>query len=101
MGLEAETACRLALRSVVGAAQPAAESPESFATLRERATSKGGTTFAALEVMRAKDIPGAIGAEMRVAIDRGSEGERHWGEMDAKFRKAPRRPLFTAGASGS
>ncbi len=73
LGLEAETARRLALQTVVGAAQLAANSPESFATLRERVTSKGGTTFAALEVMRARDIPGAIGAAMRAASDRGRE----------------------------
>ncbi|MBL8377596.1 MAG: pyrroline-5-carboxylate reductase, partial [Burkholderiales bacterium] len=73
LGLEAETARRLALQTVVGAAQLAANSPETFATLRERVTSKGGTTFAALEVMHARDIPGAIGAAMRAASERGRE----------------------------
>jgi pyrroline-5-carboxylate reductase len=73
LGLEAETARRLALQTVVGAAQLAANSPETFATLRERVTSKGGTTFAALEVMRAKDLAGTIGTAMQAASDRGRE----------------------------
>ncbi|MBL8382663.1 MAG: pyrroline-5-carboxylate reductase [Burkholderiales bacterium] len=73
LGLAPDTARRLALQTVVGAAQLAAASPEDFATLRERVTSKGGTTAAALEVMRRHDLAGAIAAAMRAASERGRE----------------------------
>ena len=46
----AETARRLALETFSGAAQPRARQRRARATLRERVTSKGGTTERALEV---------------------------------------------------
>ena len=73
LGLEDETARRLALQTFVGAAQLAAASSDSFATLRERVTSKGGTTAAALEVMRERNIAAGIGAAMQAASARGKE----------------------------
>ncbi|MBA3581226.1 MAG: pyrroline-5-carboxylate reductase [Gammaproteobacteria bacterium] len=50
LGLNTEQARLLTLQTVFGAAKMAVESPESTATLRERVTSKGGTTAAALAV---------------------------------------------------
>lgn len=73
LGLEDETARRLALQTFVGAAQLALASSESFATLRERVTSKGGTTAAALEVMREHRIAESIAAAMQAASRRGQE----------------------------
>ena len=73
LGLEDETARRLALQTFVGAAQLALASRESFATLRERVTSKGGTTAAALEVMRERGIAESIAAAMQAASRRGQE----------------------------
>jgi pyrroline-5-carboxylate reductase len=48
LGLSPEDARRLALATFVGASRLASESAEPVAVLRERVTSKGGTTFAAL-----------------------------------------------------
>ena len=73
LGLDDETARRLALQTVVGAAQLAAQSPESFATLRERVTSRGGTTAAALAVMDERAIANSIARAMKAASERGHE----------------------------
>ena len=64
---------QLALQTFVGAAQLAAISPETFATLRERVTSKGGTTAAALAVMDEHGIAQSIGAALKAASERGRE----------------------------
>uniref|UniRef100_UPI004048C510 pyrroline-5-carboxylate reductase n=1 Tax=Polynucleobacter sp. TaxID=2029855 RepID=UPI004048C510 len=50
-GLSQEQARLLAVQTLHGAAKLAAQSSESPATLRERVTSKGGTTHAALTVL--------------------------------------------------
>ena len=73
LGLEEETARQLALQTVLGAAQLAAQSSESFATLRERVTSKGGTTAAALAVMGERGIAQSLALAMRAASERGRE----------------------------
>lgn len=54
LGLEPETARRLTLDTVLGAARLAVISDESAAVLRQRVTSKGGTTEAALNALAAK-----------------------------------------------
>lgn len=51
LGLSPEQARRLAVATFAGGSALAAQSPEPLAILRERVTSKGGTTFAALSVM--------------------------------------------------
>ena len=56
LGLSEEVARLLAIDTVFGAAKLALESPDSPATLRERVTSKGGTTERALEVLEAGNI---------------------------------------------
>ena len=56
MGLTREQSQRLAVSTVVGAGALAAESGESPRVLRERVTSKGGTTAAALAVMEEEDL---------------------------------------------
>ena len=48
MGLDAETATRLAIGTFAGAARLAQDASEPPEVLRERVTSKGGTTYAAL-----------------------------------------------------
>jgi pyrroline-5-carboxylate reductase len=77
MGLPAEQALQLAIGTFSGASQLAAQSGEAPAVLRERVTSKGGTTFAALEHMRAADIAahfvGAMHAAERRAKALGDE----------------------------
>ena len=51
MGLSAEQAHQLAVGTFVGAAALARSSTESPAVLRQRVTSKGGTTYAAISAM--------------------------------------------------
>ncbi|ANJ00358.1 pyrroline-5-carboxylate reductase [Polynucleobacter wuianus] len=52
LGLDAQTARKLAYATLEGATQLAHNSDEHAGVLRERVTSKGGTTAAALEVMK-------------------------------------------------
>ena len=52
LGLDAKTARQLAYATLEGAIQLAHNSDEHAGILRERVTSKGGTTAAALEVMK-------------------------------------------------
>lgn len=73
MGLTAEQGRQLSLATFVGAAQLAAQSTDAVSVLRERVTSKGGTTYAALTSMAGSDIKGAIKTAMLAAAARGKE----------------------------
>lgn len=73
MGLDAEQARRLALSTFLGAAQLAAQSGDPVEVLRQRVTSKGGTTHAALASMEAAGVKEAIVAAMKAAAARGRE----------------------------
>jgi pyrroline-5-carboxylate reductase len=73
LGLTAEQGKQLALATFVGAAQLAAQSAEPVALLRERVTSKGGTTYAALTSMEQSGVKGAIVAAVKAAAQRGKE----------------------------
>ncbi|MCB1906129.1 MAG: pyrroline-5-carboxylate reductase [Rhodocyclaceae bacterium] len=73
LGFDGATARRLAIDTVLGAARLAADSEDSPATLRERVASKGGTTAAALEVMRQRDLVGLVAAAAQAAEHRGRE----------------------------
>ncbi len=72
-GLSASQAKRLALGTLAGATELAARSNEPLALLRERVTSKGGTTHAALEVMRERGVGPAIEAAVGAAALRARE----------------------------
>ncbi len=80
LGLGAEQARRLALQTVLGAATLASRSDESPAVLRERVTSRGGTTAAALAVMAERDLPGLVADAMAAAYRRSQELGREFGE---------------------
>ena len=56
MGLTREQAHQLAVGTFAGASELARRSDESPAVLRQRVTSKGGTTHAAIESMEADDM---------------------------------------------
>jgi pyrroline-5-carboxylate reductase len=71
LGLPAQTARKLALATFTGAARLAAESADPAAVLRERVTSKGGTTEAALASMAADRVKEAIIRAVGEANDRG------------------------------
>jgi len=73
LGLSAESARRLAVATFVGASRLAAASEEPLAVLRERVTSKGGTTHAALTSMREAGCPEAIVRAVHAAAKRSSE----------------------------
>ena len=73
LGLDAGQARELAIQTFVGAAKLAAASKESAAVLRERVTSKAGTTEAALNAMEANDIKRRIVEAVRAAATRSNE----------------------------
>ena len=77
LGLPAAQALRLAVATVDGAAALAAQSGEPPALLRERVTSRGGTTAAALAVLQqaqmADRVVEAISAAARRAAELGDE----------------------------
>ena len=73
LGLSAEQGKQLALATFTGAAQLAARSPDEVAMLRERVTSKGGTTHAALTSMEQAGVKQAIVAAIKAASARGRE----------------------------
>src|SRR3546814_12276097 len=72
-GLSDDQARTLALATLTGATQLAALSHENLATLRERVTSKGGTTAAALDVLYREEFPGTIRQAMQAAHDRAAQ----------------------------
>ena len=67
LGLNDDQARTLALATLNGATQLAALSHESAAVLRERVTSSGGTTAAALEVLEGAGFRSTVQAAMRAA----------------------------------
>jgi pyrroline-5-carboxylate reductase len=73
MGLSAGQGKELALATFAGAAQLAAQSPEELEVLRQRVTSKGGTTYAAITSMEQAGVKLAIIDAMKAAAARGRE----------------------------
>ncbi|RMG60028.1 MAG: pyrroline-5-carboxylate reductase, partial [Gammaproteobacteria bacterium] len=73
LGLERETARLLTLETALGAARLALESGEDVATLRERVTSKGGTTEAALRVLTEGGLPELFDEALKAAARRAAE----------------------------
>jgi pyrroline-5-carboxylate reductase len=73
LGLPLEVAQRLALHTFTGAARLAASSTDPVSVLRERVTSKGGTTEAALASMAGDGVREAIVRAIRAANERGRE----------------------------
>ena len=82
LGLSAEQGKQLALATFTGAAQLAARSPDDVAVLRERVTSKGGTTYAALTSMEQSGVKQAIVAAIKAASARGRELGEQMGAGD-------------------
>ncbi len=81
MGLTREQAKRLAIATFAGASQLAREAEEPPEVLRERVTSKGGTTYAALTSMQQDQVPAAFIKAMHAACRRA-------GELGDEFGKA-------------
>ncbi|HEX5755930.1 MAG TPA: pyrroline-5-carboxylate reductase [Arenimonas sp.] len=70
-GLDAETARRLALQTIFGAARMLVEAGEAADTLRRRVTSPGGTTQAAIEHFEAGDFRALVAGAIAAATERG------------------------------
>ena len=73
LGLPAPVSQQLALETVLGAAKLAAQSKEPPAVLRERVTSRGGTTAAALAVFEAEGLAEKFRRAVAAASRRGAE----------------------------
>ena len=73
MGFSAADAKKLAVETFAGAARLAAQSPENVAALRERVTSKGGTTERALACMEADRVKDLIVRALHAANQRAHE----------------------------
>jgi pyrroline-5-carboxylate reductase len=73
MGLTPEQAHQLSIGTFCGAAELARRSTDSPAVLRERVTSKGGTTYAALSAMQASSVAEHFEAAMEAARLRAAE----------------------------
>ena len=71
LGLDAATARKLAYATLEGATQLANNSDDHAGVLRERVTSKGGTTAAALDILKQLDWHGALEKAIDAANKRG------------------------------
>ena len=72
LGLNQETSKKLAIETVLGSARLAAQSADSPAVLRERVTSKGGTTEAALQAFEEQKLAERFLRAVEAARDRGA-----------------------------
>ena len=73
MGLPAEQAYQLAVTTFIGAGELAAASTEPPEVLRQRVTSKGGTTYAAITSMNNSGIKASFAKALHAARDRAKE----------------------------
>ncbi len=73
LGLPADIASKLALHTANGASAMALQSDADVADLRQRVTSPGGTTQAALNQLKAADFAGVIDSAISAATQRGRE----------------------------
>jgi pyrroline-5-carboxylate reductase len=73
MGLSADQAYQLAVATFIGAGELARASTESPEVLRQRVTSKGGTTYAAISSMDESGIKARFAKALHAARDRAQE----------------------------
>ncbi len=84
LGLPAAQARQLAIATCAGAAALAADSDEPPEVLRERVTSKGGTTHAALSLLQAQDVKAAFVRAVEAAAQRARELGDEFGQAGAR-----------------
>ncbi len=72
-GLSPDLAQKLVSQTFLGAVRMARETGESLSTLKERVTSPGGTTEAALRVFKEKGLEGILAEGVRAAARRARE----------------------------
>jgi pyrroline-5-carboxylate reductase len=80
MGLSPEQARRLAVGTFAGASELARASDEPLQTLRERVTSKGGTTYAALTSMEQDQMKASFVKALHAACRRADELGNEFGK---------------------
>ena len=80
MGLSEEQSYKLAVATFVGGSDLAARSSESAEVLRQRVTSKGGTTYAAITHMQEQKLPEHFIEAMRKAEKRAQELAEEFGK---------------------
>jgi len=80
MGLSEAQGKTLALATFAGATELARRSDEPPSVLRERVTSKGGTTYAALTSMEGSGVKAALVKALHAAADRGRELGEEFGK---------------------
>jgi pyrroline-5-carboxylate reductase len=81
LGLNPEQGTQMAIATFNGAAQLALRSSDPVAVLRERVTSKGGTTYAALCSMEESGIQQSIVKAIKAAAVRGKELGDEFGDQ--------------------
>ena len=89
MGLTVEQGRRLALATFAGATALAQQSSESPAVLRERVTSKGGTTYAALMSMDNDAVKAAFVRALHAANQRARQLGDEFGNGAAATAPVP------------
>jgi len=80
VGLSPEQARQLALGTLDGATRLAAQSDDPPSVLRERVTSKGGTTAAALQVFQQADLAAIVRQAVEAAAQRSRELASEFGK---------------------
>ena len=73
LGLDADAAQKLSLQTALGAARMAIEGEDDPATLRNKVTSKGGTTEAAINHFLSNDFEALVNNALNAAHDRATE----------------------------
>jgi pyrroline-5-carboxylate reductase len=81
LGLSAQQGVELAKATFAGASELAARSAEPVSLLRERVTSKGGTTYAALSSMEQSGVKPLIVQAIKAAAARAGEMGEQFGRM--------------------
>lgn len=77
LGFDTTQARLLVAQTFLGASTLASQTEQSFASLREQVTSKGGTTFAGLEVLRDKHVQQAVFEAAQAAMQRAQTLEKN------------------------
>ncbi len=81
LGLNAEQGTQLAIATFTGAAELAAQSADQVSVLRDKVTSKGGTTYAALTSLEASGVKASIVEAIKAAAARGKELGDEFGKL--------------------
>lgn len=80
MGLAPEVAEQLSIQTCLGAGQLASESEDSLSLLREKVTSPGGTTHAAISRFQSDNLKSLVKNAMRDCADRAEQMAKEFGD---------------------